>query len=138
MNKKLLVGGWLLSVIALFFVGKRGGEELSLPVCDSVPKVDTPVHFFTDSSITEERIEEFIDYSNLVLENSCIPIRRTLSGITNIDLTSFKSQDSGKLHQQLVLNVGNSILEPMQKIGSYYVLVLPKDFPFAKDSAGIA
>ncbi|MVB98565.1 hypothetical protein D6V35_19290, partial [Vibrio cholerae] len=94
--------------------------------CDSVPKVDTPVHFFRDSSITEERIVEFIDYSNLVLENSCIPIRRTLSGITKIDLTSFKSQDSGKLHQQLVLNVGNSILESMQKIGSYYVLVLPK------------
>ncbi|EMB2712819.1 hypothetical protein U8Z88_003426, partial [Vibrio cholerae] len=97
MNKKLLVGGCLLSVIALFFVGKRGGEELSLPVCDSVPKVDTLVHFFTDSSIAEERIVEFIDYSNLVLENSCIPIRRTLSGITKIDLTSFKSQDSGKL-----------------------------------------
>ncbi|ELA3113525.1 hypothetical protein ACRTC9_21610 [Vibrio vulnificus] len=138
MNKKLLVGGCLLGVTALFFVGKRGGEELSLPVCDSVPKIDTPVHFFTDDSISEARIEEFIDYSNLVLENSCIPIRRTLSGITKLDLTSFKSQDSGKLHQQLLLNVGNSLLESMQKVGSYYVLVLPKDFPFAKDSAGTA
>ncbi|HAS8420909.1 TPA: hypothetical protein I7738_22845, partial [Vibrio vulnificus] len=75
MNKKLLVGGCLLGVTALFFVGKRGGEELSLSVCDSVPKIDTPVHFFTDDSISEARIEEFIDYSNLVLENSCIPIR---------------------------------------------------------------
>ncbi|GIC28319.1 hypothetical protein VCSRO99_3610 [Vibrio cholerae] len=56
MNKKLLVGGCLLSVIALFFVGKRGGEELSLPVCDSVPKVDTPVHFFTEAPLLRNEL----------------------------------------------------------------------------------
>ena len=138
MNKKLLVSGSLLAVAALFFVGKRGGEELSLPVCESIPKVDTPVHFFSDDSISETRIQEFIDYSNLILENSCIPIKRTLSGITRLDLTDFKSKDSGKLHQQLVLNVGDLTLEPMQKIGNYYVLVLPKDSPFSQYRAGVA
>ncbi|MBD0785582.1 hypothetical protein HUO09_04470 [Vibrio sp. Y2-5] len=137
-NKKLLVVGSLFIVVVLFFVGKRGGKELSLPVCEPISKVYTPVHFFVDDSISSLRIEEFIDYSNLVLENSCIPIRRTLTGITKLDLTGFKSEDSGKLHQQLVLKVGNATLEPLQKTGSYYVLVLPKEFPFSQNSAGVA
>ncbi len=136
MNKKLLVGGALLGVVALFFVGQRDGEELSLPECESTAKVETPIHFFTDDSTSEVKIKEFIDYSNLVLENSCIPMIRTLSGITRVDFSDFQGHESGKLHQQLASSIGEDILKPMQKAGSYYVLVLPKDYPFSEESYG--
>ena len=137
-NKNVLVGCTLLGVVALFLVGKRDGEELSLPVCESAEKVETPVHFFTDDSISEDRINEFIDYSNLVLDNSCIHMKRTLSGITKLDLNDFQSKGIGSLHQQLALSVGHSTLKPMQHAGSYYVLVLPKNAPFSQNGAGTA
>ena len=139
MKKNLAVGFTLLGVVALFFVGKRSGEELSLAACELTKKVETPVHFFTDDSISESIINEFIDYSNLVLENSCVPMQRTLSGITRLDLADFEEGGSGKLHNQLAQAVGDSVLEPLQREGSYYALVLPKDHPFSKDgSAGTA
>ena len=139
MKKNFVVGCTLLGVVALFFVGKRTGEELSLAACELNEKVETPVHFFTDDSISESKINEFIDYSNLVLENSCVPMQRTLSGITKLDLTDFEGVDSGKLHQQLAQTVGDSVLEPLQREGSYYVLVLPKEHPFSQDgTAGTA
>ncbi len=133
MKKSVLVVGSLLGVCALFYMGKRDGEELSLPQCDMPQLVDTPVHFFTDSSISKARIEQLIDYSNLVLANSCIPMKRTLSGITSVDATDFESASIGKLHRELVSSVGASKLEPMQRVGSYYVLVLPKEHPFSSE-----
>jgi hypothetical protein len=139
MKKNLVVGCTLLGVVALFFVGKRSGEELSFAACDLTEKVETPVHFFTDDSISESKINEFIDYSNLVLENSCVPMKRTFSGITRLDLAGFEDGGSGKLHHQLAQAVGDSVLEPLQREGSYYVLVLPKEHPFSQDgSAGTA
>ncbi|MCU8225670.1 hypothetical protein M2G99_21585, partial [Vibrio vulnificus] len=129
----------MLGVVALFFVGKRSGEELSLAACDLTEKVETPVHFFMDDSISESKITEFIDYSNLVLENSCVPMKRTLSGITRLNLAGFEDGGSGKLHHQLAQAVGDSVLELLQREGSYYVLVLPKEHPFSQDgSAGTA
>lgn len=139
MKKNLVVGCTLLGVVTLFFVGKRSGEELSLAACELTEKVETPVHFFTDDSISESKINEFIDYSNLVLQNSCVPMQRTLSGITRLELANFEEGGSGKLHHQLAQAVGDSVLEPLQREGSYYVLVLPTDHPFSQDgSAGTA
>ncbi|GMQ48849.1 hypothetical protein [Vibrio sp. 10N] len=40
MNKTLAVVGGLLGVCALFFLGKRSGEELTLPSCEVMEKVD--------------------------------------------------------------------------------------------------
>jgi len=139
MNKNLVVGCTLLGVTSLFFIGKRSGEELSLPKCTLDKVVETPVHFFADESLSNNRIQAFIEYSNLVLKNSCVPMERTLAGITRINLSDFDGQGSGKLHQQLLKSVGSSTLEPMQDAGSYYVLILPKTHPFAQDgTAGTA
>lgn len=132
MNKNLVVVSTLIVVSALFLVGKRSGEELSLADCNYTEKAVTPIHFFTDESISKSRIEEFIDYSNLVLDNSCVPMQRVLSGITKINLADFESADSGALHQQLAKSVGESELKPMQRKGSYYALVLPENHPFSE------
>lgn len=133
MNKKLIVSFTLLGVISLFFIGKRTGEELTLPVCDIAKTVETPIHFFVGESFTDNQIHELLDYSNLVLENSCVPMKRTLAGITKLDLSNFDGQSSGQLHQHLINNVGESTLKPMQRDGSYYVLVLPTSHPFTQD-----
>ncbi|WP_434567889.1 hypothetical protein QFW85_20200 [Vibrio chagasii] len=133
MKKNLVVGSALLGVVTLFFVGQRSGEELTLAPCDMGKKVETPVHFFTDASMSESKIQKMIGYSNLVLQNSCVPMERTLSGITRIDLSSFQDADSGKLHKQLAKLVGDEVLKPMQREGSYYALVLPNDHEFSDD-----
>nr|WP_239834083.1 hypothetical protein [Vibrio sp. Isolate31] len=75
MKKNLVVGCTLLGVVALFFVGKRSGEKLTLAPCDIGEKVETPVHFFTDASMSESKIQKMIGYSNLVLQNSCVPMQ---------------------------------------------------------------
>jgi hypothetical protein len=101
--------------------------------------VETPIHFFTDDSISETRLQQLIDYSNLVLANSCVPMNRTLSGITKLDMSQFKSSDEGALHKQLVAIVSPEVLKPMQRKGSYYVLVLPKEHQFFQDgTSGVA
>lgn len=139
MKKNVVVVSTLMGVIVLFLVGQRSGEELSLETCDISQKATTPVHFFVDASYSESKINDFIEYSNLVLKNSCVPMERTLSGITRLDLSKFKQSSIGKLHQQLALRVDDTLLESMQREGSYYVLVLPKDHPFSQDGvAGTA
>lgn len=139
MNKKWLVVGTLLGVVALFFVGKREGEQLFLPQCDLSPSVETPVHFFSDDSISEARIQQLIDYSNLVLKNSCVPITRTLSGITKLDMGQFSNGNEGNLHKQLIASVGAEVIKPMQRKGYYYVLVVPKQHALSLEgTAGLA
>ncbi|KZX68041.1 hypothetical protein A3712_14100 [Vibrio sp. HI00D65] len=139
MKKNFVVGGALLGVVALFFVGKHRGEELTFAPCEMGEKVETPVHFFTDASMSESKIQKMIGYSNLVLQNSCVPMERTLSGITRIDLSGFQDAESSKLHKQLVKLVGDEVLEPMQREGSYYALILPEDHEFSDEgSVGLA
>lgn len=133
MNKKWVVVGGLVGVCALFFLGKRSGEELTLPSCDVIEKVETPIHFFTGDFISDERLQEYVDYSNLVLDNSCIPMRRVIAGVTRMNLKEFKSYDTGRLHKQLIDTVGEARLQPMQAKGRYYALILPEDHAFGRD-----
>lgn len=132
MNKKLAVIGGLVGVCALFFLGKRSGEELTMPSCEVMEKVETPIHFFTGDFVSDERLQEYVDYSNLVLDNSCVPMRRTIAYITRINLKDFESHDTGRLHKQLIDTVGGATLKPMQKKGRYYGLILPEGHAFGR------
>ncbi|KJY83321.1 hypothetical protein TW81_10020 [Vibrio galatheae] len=132
-NRNAVVMSALLAVAMLFYFGKRDGEELSLPQCEFDQVVETPVHFFADESLSEERVNAWLEYANVVLENSCVPLKRTLSGIERIDLQAFTSVEEGQLHRQLVTAVGEQVLEPMQRTGHYYVLVLPNGHKFSED-----
>ncbi|OLQ91859.1 hypothetical protein BIY21_12650 [Vibrio ponticus] len=132
MKQRILVAFSLLSVIALFVIGKRSGEELSLPTCQIDQTVETPIHFFKGNSIGVERLEEFIDYSNQVLANSCVPMKRVLASVNLIDPKVFADIDEiGQLHRQLV-ELESEKIQPIQTIGSYYVLVLDDEHPFVQ------
>lgn len=133
MNKSVLVVGSIVVVASLFYFGKRSGEELSLPECELTKVAETPVFFFIDDSIDEHRLQEYIDYSNLVLSNSCVPLKRTLAGVSNIDTDEFKGNEVGSLHQQLLKQMTPNDHEKLKQTDSYYVLVLPSSHEFTED-----
>ncbi|WP_194435627.1 hypothetical protein [Vibrio fluminensis] len=132
MKQKILVACSLLSVVALFFIGKRSGEELSFQQCEFEQIVETPVHFFITQSTRVEKLEKHIDYSNLILANSCVPMKRTLASVSYVDANAFADLDDiGKLHRKLV-SLEEGKIQSLQQLGSYYVLVLENEHPFVQ------
>ncbi|MGD8117940.1 hypothetical protein [Vibrio sp. TRT 29B02] len=80
---------------------------LKLPDCPNSPKLETEIYFYIDKSVLNEYSEKFVNskintwvnYSNLTLENSCIPIERKVTKVeytSNIDSSLFQDVDAAK------------------------------------------
>ncbi|MCF7481544.1 hypothetical protein L3V31_07360 [Vibrio sp. J1-1] len=81
--------------------------ELKLPDCPNSPKLETEIYFYIDENVLDEYSKKFVDskintwveYSNLTLENSCIPIKRKVTKVeylSHIDSTWFQHVDVAK------------------------------------------
>jgi len=63
--------------------------DLKLPDCPESEKLETEIYFYIDESVLSEYSESFVnskirtwtEYSNLTLDNSCIPLTRRVSKI---------------------------------------------------------
>ncbi|WP_260261920.1 hypothetical protein [Vibrio intestinalis] len=106
-----------------------------LPKCTLNNTVSTSITFYVDEKIKQktsinavhDRIVDAINYANLVLSNSCVPMTRTLEKIEWVRLPDQLAVDSDTLHQQLLEAVGEKRINQMRRDKTaYYGLVLEK------------
>ncbi|MDA0148406.1 hypothetical protein [Vibrio sp. LaRot3] len=125
----------MTSALVFLLGNKRSDGELVLPKCTLNNTVSTSITFFVDEKIKQsasidvvnERILDAINYSNLVLSNSCVPMTRTLEKIEWVKLPDQSAVDSDTLHLQLLDVVGEARINQMRRDKTaYYGLVLEK------------
>ncbi|RXJ72731.1 hypothetical protein CS022_13935 [Veronia nyctiphanis] len=146
MNKKVIITMSLLLVFGMFYFGKNSGEPLQLPDCKRYAMTDTletPVYLYVDERVQNFDSKQFIDYANQTLKNSCIPLKRVISGIEYIDVSHFTDTDNiltvpGHIRRELSNMVGKEKLQSQGLPGSYYGLVLSAEHEAEHDILGVA
>jgi len=102
-------------------------SELELPVCSEfTERYQSQVSFFIAESLRKsvgsKEVDDAIQYSNLVLNNSCIPLQRTMTSMEYVQLDLSYEEDFESLHQVFE----NALSElPVKSDTSTYVLILP-------------
>ncbi|WP_120511003.1 hypothetical protein [Photobacterium salinisoli] len=79
--------------LTLAFDGAASSNQLQLPECEMTDVVDTPITFFVSKEAMEDYspfvrsgiIDSWIQTSNQILKNSCVPMRRTFHQIVVAD-----------------------------------------------------
>ncbi|ENF7324071.1 hypothetical protein ABRI19_003346 [Vibrio cholerae] len=114
-------------IIMRFATVDRSG--LVLPVCEKENEVVTKIDFYVTSDVMQNvshvevknRIAKYIDKANIILSNSCVPLKRTLGDINVLDTSKILVSDlNSTKHQPLVFaNVAKEIL---QKIGKFKII----------------
>ncbi|EHR0248240.1 hypothetical protein KS665_004508 [Vibrio parahaemolyticus] len=108
----------LIMLVIISYTTKAG--QLSLPECEVKNPLKTELHFYVNKQVLDEYSREFVGakinswvaYSNLTLENSCIPIVREATHIeyvTAMDSTWF--QDVNAAEALLKLNLKRELPE---------------------------
>lgn len=110
-----------LGVIFLGFSLYTNADTIEFPACVEGEVLNTEVHLYIDESMLLEYSKAFIaskvatweSYSNLVLKNSCIPMRRKVTQITYTPaIDSLWFQDLSAAERLLKL----SMKEPIEEI----------------------
>ncbi|MFD2178496.1 hypothetical protein [Veronia pacifica] len=150
MNKKFVIILSLLLVFGIFYLNKNKGEPLQLASCEKYALsdvVETPIYFYVDARIENVDIDSKVKYANEVLRNSCIPLKRVVSGTEVIDVATFKGlspaltefvPNTGLLHSELSDRVGKEKLKSHGGDGRYYGLILSSDYKVLHRTWGIA
>ncbi|MCG7584683.1 hypothetical protein [Photobacterium sp. OFAV2-7] len=132
---------FLLTLMPIFYqyenVDNADVKELKLPSCQLEENVETTIDFFIDESIwlaygertVTKRINRAINTANKILENSCIPMRRQLGRLYQVDMR-FKSVKKSVVrlyHNELLQKVDPSIIKDIHAHPNrYYALVVNK------------
>jgi len=135
-------------LVMLMSVGIRNRDGLVLADCPVEEQALTEVTFFIDGVAAkrtgaeelESQLSGYLDYSNTVLKNSCVPIQRKLGAIRVVSMEGALSLNSLDVYQALIDQVGRSVIEKLNaNLGSYYVLVLDSSHEYFSDEiAGVA
>ncbi|MDW6003452.1 hypothetical protein [Vibrio mangrovi] len=126
----------ILVILFLFIIYKPDKTELQLdklvlPECQLRDKLfDTKVTFYIDDSVDFEymknRVKEFIDYSNSVLKNSCIPMVRSSYVVNQVNLNLPRDAYFDEIHHRLKEKAGKqNISKLIDDPHEFYVLILP-------------
>jgi hypothetical protein len=134
----VLVISALIAVIVMGVLNKKSSEGMELTSCNMPDLVTTTVNFFVDGEIKSEKainkkrenLQNYIEYSNIVLENSCIPMQRVIGEVKIVEGFS-ESGNVYEIHKELENLVGHSQLRKIrERPDEYYVLVLNKSHDF--------
>ncbi|WP_394246083.1 hypothetical protein [Vibrio profundi] len=107
--------------------------ELDLPTCEREVAVTTPIHFFVELGVRENRdivsqIRNDIGMANTVLENSCIPMRRKLASVTYVEIDERFMLNLGWVHFGLEQFTGQDKIASIKNAPNvYYGVVLSDD-----------
>lgn len=103
---------FIFSLILLFINSppSSASEFFSIPDCSYKELLTTPITFYISAGVIEKnsrkkiksKINTWINYSNMVLSNSCIPMKRALYEIKYVDeLQEVLFQDLSATHSML-------------------------------------
>lgn len=143
--KKTWVVSSLIFTAVLFYFNRPDRtpvdlNELVLPQCDSQQRgLATQVHFFVDSSLegvyNPRHAKEQIEFSNLTLTNSCLPLKRELTHFEYVDLNLSNSEFVDDVYAEGREAIGKERLKPIQDDPlSFFVLVAPYHHPVFEDN----
>ncbi|EOV0164532.1 hypothetical protein ACOIWV_004484 [Vibrio parahaemolyticus] len=104
-----------LCFILILWNGFSYAEVISYPNCERSESLKTPIHLYLSEKVLKARskndvhqiLNKWINFSNVALRNSCVPIERYLSKVEfleGIDETWFQSLSAAKV--LLTLNLG--------------------------------
>lgn len=137
MKKRMIIACVSPAVAGLFYVYQPDKSELNLqdldlPTCSIKDEVfETQVTFFVDSNADKhfvyKQIDDSIAYSNLVLNNSCLPLHRSLVSIEDVKLNLSGSESFDEIHSLLKVNTKTGMIDDMKNDPySLYVLILSR------------
>lgn len=135
----------ILMVIQLLSVDRSG---LVLADCVAENKVITKIDFYVTSDVmlnisdveVKNRIVKYINKANIILSNSCIPLKRSLGEINILDTSKILINDLNSTKDQPLVfaNVAEEILDKIGRIrliedyntepGNYFVIVYGDKF----------
>jgi len=128
---------FLLTLFPVFYKFENG--ILKLPQCKKEKPVETIVDFFISESVwssysvmdINERINSAINSANLILKNTCIPMRRRLGDIYQVDMTlkSFFEPEVDDYHNKLIHEMESTIAEYNHTQLNRYYAVVVDDLP---------
>ncbi|CED71640.1 membrane protein [Aliivibrio wodanis] len=137
MKKVLFIISIILIIISFYFNQpdhtSYNRSKLELPLCKiTKPTVITRISYIVDSSLREsykkELAQKQVEFSNTILVNSCLALRRQLVSFKYIDLELSGSEYFDELHNQASMAIGNDVLKPLRENPlDFYVLVVPSD-----------
>jgi len=120
---------------------KSISRGMKAPVCNIDKPVPTYVHFFVANEALKGRSQQeihtqmqfWVNYSNWVLENSCIPMTRNVAEVTFVDLSDHYVLDFSSAHYSLESVLGaDRISQIRQQSNYYYALILGSENTFFK------
>ncbi len=134
---------WILGLAVFLGLGglslqhfRDAATGLELATCEPQPPVITYVHFFVTNDVlkvmnkaqVKRHLEQIMDASNQVLDNSCIPLQRELKHIEYVDFSHQYLFDFGSVHFALQKAVGGQTIGKIrQTINDYYAILLGPD-----------
>ena len=119
-------------------------DELELPKCDITERLNTTITFYVDRGAftpkLQNRLTAAIEYANQVLDNSCIPMRRTLDAMVSVDLNLSGQEDEYGIYYRLLDAVGaDKMVQHDLDMHHYYVIVIGDEHTIFDDgTTGIA
>ncbi|AXX58814.1 hypothetical protein [Vibrio vulnificus] len=149
--KKLFIISSLVSILSIAFVYRFNAVDRSglvLPTCTLERVIETKIDFYVTDDVSDnvsmmnlqERISKYINKANLILSNSCIPIKRSLGKLETIDTSTIKLEELESTKYQ-PLRFASVAQEILKKIGKdnliqyysnkpmhYFVLVYGEKF----------
>ncbi|MGF1754605.1 hypothetical protein L4C33_13520 [Vibrio makurazakiensis] len=134
--RKLLVAVSIVITAVLFYFNQPDRTEfdntkLAIPACElGEQPIMTRVSYFVDLSLSQSfkpsLAQQQVDLSNLILGNSCLPLRRELS---SFEYTNFKLSGEEYFDDIYSLGsnaVGSDVLKPIRENPlDFYVFVVP-------------
>ncbi|USD66691.1 hypothetical protein J4N39_10100 [Vibrio sp. SCSIO 43136] len=117
------------------YFGVYAGTELELPECAVEELVETRVKFIFDYAILSEltieelelRIAKDLEYANLTLSNSCIPMRRVSDGYDFVNFANSTPGNMASAHYELSQHFPQLMDRTFEELDQYVVLTLSRE-----------
>jgi hypothetical protein len=124
----------ILLLLATALISSMSYSSVQLPDCEITEELTTPIHFFTSEDILQKYskkevsyiVENWFDFSRRTMQNSCIPLKRSLVSITylkNVNKEMLHSLGAAKYAIESTQNIEVDDFFPEGIIGYVGVLV---------------
>lgn len=140
----MIVGCLSLTLIPLFY--KVDVPGMKIPDCTMEEVIETPIFFFVSKTVVDKygleevntELDKSVRKSNVIMRNSCIPMKRTLAMVETVDFNSASLFDIDQIRRQLTKRVGEEKVRNIERLPNqfYGVILADEDGYFEYDTIG--